>query len=57
MSNEQPDQDIERLWAEEIKRRLKEFDEGRVKPISWSEARASILSRRPSKGSRPGNKH
>jgi putative addiction module component (TIGR02574 family) len=40
------DEDVERLWAEEIMRRLKELDEGRTKPIPWAEVRASILSRR-----------
>ena len=39
------DADAERLWAEEITRRLREIDEGRVVPIPWSEVRASILKR------------
>jgi putative addiction module component (TIGR02574 family) len=39
------DPDAERLWAEEITRRLREIDEGRVAPIPWSEVRASILKR------------
>jgi putative addiction module component (TIGR02574 family) len=33
------------MWAEEITRRLKEFDEGRVQAIPWSEVRASLLKR------------
>jgi putative addiction module component (TIGR02574 family) len=39
------DPDAESLWAEEITRRLKEFDEGRAQTIPWSEVRASILKR------------
>lgn len=39
------DPDAERLWAEEIRRRLKELDEGRAQTIPWPEVRASILKR------------
>lgn len=41
--DETVDPDAENLWAEEISRRLKEIDEGRVQAIPWSEVRASIL--------------
>jgi putative addiction module component (TIGR02574 family) len=43
--DETVDPDAESLWAEEITRRLKEFEEGRAQTIPWSEARASILNR------------
>ena len=44
--DEAVDPDAESLWAEEITRRLREFDEGRTQAIPWSEVRASILARR-----------
>jgi len=44
MSEKKVDPNIERLWAEEIRARLKELDEGRTKPIPWSDVRASILA-------------
>jgi putative addiction module component (TIGR02574 family) len=43
--DETVDPNAESLWAEEITRRLKEFDEGRAHTIPWSEVRASILKR------------
>jgi putative addiction module component (TIGR02574 family) len=43
--DETVDPDAERLWAEEITRRLKEFDEGRSQAIPWPEVRDSILKR------------
>jgi putative addiction module component (TIGR02574 family) len=43
--DETVDPDAESLWAEEITRRLKEFDEGRAQTIPWSDVRASILKR------------
>jgi putative addiction module component (TIGR02574 family) len=43
--DETVDPDAEKLWAEEITRRLKELDEGGAQTIPWSEARASILKR------------
>jgi putative addiction module component (TIGR02574 family) len=43
--DETVDPDAERLWAEEITRRLKEFDEGRVQAIPWSEVHASFPKR------------
>ena len=43
--DETVDPDAESMWAEEITPRLKEFDEGRVQAIPWSEVRASILKR------------
>ena len=39
------DPDAESKWAEEIARRLKEFDEGCVQAIPWTEVRASLLKR------------
>jgi putative addiction module component (TIGR02574 family) len=46
MSDEKIDPEAERLWAEEIARRLTDFDEGRTQAIPWADVRASILSRR-----------
>jgi putative addiction module component (TIGR02574 family) len=43
--DETVDPDAETLWAEEITRRLRDFDEGRAQAIPWSEFRASILKR------------
>lgn len=43
--DETVDPDAESLWAEEITRRLREFDEGRSEAFSWSEVRDSILKR------------
>jgi putative addiction module component (TIGR02574 family) len=43
--DEAVDPDAESLWAEEITRRLREFDEGRGEAIPWPEVRDSILKR------------
>lgn len=32
-------------WEVEIAKRLKELDDGKVRPIPWSEARRAILKR------------
>lgn len=37
------DPDAERLWGEEIRRRIGEMDAGRTKSIPWSEARKQIV--------------
>ncbi len=37
------DPDAEYAWSEEIRRRLREIDSGKVKTVSWSEARRKIL--------------
>lgn len=39
------DEDAEAAWQAEIERRLKELDSGKVKPISWLEARRRISGR------------
>jgi putative addiction module component (TIGR02574 family) len=39
------DPDAERLWAQEISQRLREFDEGHSEAFSWPEVRDSILKR------------
>ncbi len=36
------DDDVESAWAAEIERRVKELDEGSVKPIPWSEVRRKL---------------
>jgi putative addiction module component (TIGR02574 family) len=43
--DEEVDPDAESLWAEEITRRLREFDEGRAEATPWPEVRDSILKR------------
>jgi hypothetical protein len=45
-----PDFDAQRAWEEEISRRLKELEEGKVKPVPWPEARRTILKRKPAGG-------
>ncbi len=37
------DDDNEKAWLEEIKQRLEDIQQGRVKPIPWGEARKMIL--------------
>ena len=36
------DTGVEEAWSEEIARRIKELDSGKVKPIAWAEARRQI---------------
>ncbi len=43
--DEEPDPDAESQWAAEIARRLDAVDEGRVKPVGWTEARKAIFER------------
>jgi putative addiction module component (TIGR02574 family) len=37
------DPDVEEAWDAEIGRREQELDSGKVKPMSWAEARREIL--------------
>jgi putative addiction module component (TIGR02574 family) len=37
------DPDVEAAWDAEITRREQEIESGRVKPLSWAEARREIL--------------
>ena len=37
------DPDVEAAWDAEISRREQELDSGKVKPMSWAEARREIL--------------
>jgi len=39
------DEDAEAAWEGEIGTRLKELDEGKVRPVSWAEARRRIAGR------------
>ena len=39
-----PDPDVEKAWAEEIERRWKEVESGRVQTIPWEEVKAKLLS-------------
>jgi putative addiction module component (TIGR02574 family) len=36
------DASAEEAWSQEIARRIEELDSGKVKPISWAEARRQI---------------
>jgi putative addiction module component (TIGR02574 family) len=42
-SLEPEDREAEAAWQAEIERRITELDEGKVKPIPWSEARRMIF--------------
>jgi putative addiction module component (TIGR02574 family) len=39
------DEDAEAAWAAEIAKRIRELDEGAVRPISWAEVRRRIIDR------------
>jgi putative addiction module component (TIGR02574 family) len=43
--DQEVDEGAEAAWQAEIDRRLRELDSGKVKPISWSEARRKIAGR------------
>jgi len=42
-SLETDDPDAEAAWQAEIERRINELDQGKVKPIPWTEARQMIF--------------
>jgi putative addiction module component (TIGR02574 family) len=37
------DENVEQAWAEEIRSRLEEVQQGRVQPIPWEQARKMIM--------------
>ncbi len=41
----EPDPDVEAAWAEEIERRVRDIDEGRVQTIPWEQVRAELHAR------------
>jgi len=41
----EPDPDVEAAWAEEIERRVRDIDEGRVQTIPWEQVRAELHTR------------
>ncbi|MFO0592032.1 MAG: addiction module protein [Polyangiaceae bacterium] len=41
---EQPAEEVEAAWAEEIQKRLDEVDAGTVTPVPWTEARRRIVA-------------
>lgn len=41
---EEPTEEVEAAWAEEIRQRLDDVDAGVVTPIPWPEARRRILA-------------
>jgi putative addiction module component (TIGR02574 family) len=42
-SLEEPDEEVARAWADELRRRSREVAEGRVQTVDWATARAGIL--------------
>ncbi len=44
LDDDEPAEDVEAAWADEIQKRLAEVDAGKVKSIPWSEARRRILA-------------
>lgn len=38
----EPDADVEAAWAEEIERRVRDIDEGKVETVPWDEVRAEL---------------
>ena len=45
-----PDQDVEAAWADEIERRIREIDEGKVETIPWEQVRAELFGRSRERG-------
>jgi putative addiction module component (TIGR02574 family) len=45
-----PDKDVEKAWADEIKRRIEEVDSGKVQLISHEEVRRRLLARLSDEG-------
>lgn len=41
----EPEPDVEAAWAEEIERRVRDIDEGRVETIPWEQVRAQLHAR------------
>jgi putative addiction module component (TIGR02574 family) len=41
----EPDADVERAWAEEIERRLKQLAAGEVETIPWEQVREELFGR------------
>jgi putative addiction module component (TIGR02574 family) len=41
-SLEEPDDDVARAWADELRRRSRDVAEGRVQPVDWTTARTEI---------------
>ncbi len=40
-----PDSEVEAAWAEEIRRRVAELDNGSVKTVPWEEVRRELFDR------------
>jgi putative addiction module component (TIGR02574 family) len=49
-SLEPTDPDAEAAWAEEIKRRLKELEDGSVETVSWADVRSKLAAKLKSVG-------
>ena len=41
----EPEADVEAAWAEEIERRVREIDSGKVKTVPWEQVRAQMHAR------------
>ncbi|HEY0783929.1 MAG TPA: addiction module protein [Thermoanaerobaculia bacterium] len=50
---EEPLEDVEKAWEEEIERRIKLLDEGVTKTIPWEEARKILLGKRQKRNPGP----
>jgi putative addiction module component (TIGR02574 family) len=40
-----PDSGVEAAWAEEIERRIKELDDGKVRAVPWAEVKKRLLAK------------
>lgn len=43
LEGEEPDQDLEAAWKDEIQRRVRELDSGDVKTIPWEEVKNRLF--------------
>lgn len=41
----EPDAEVEATWAEEVERRVREIDSGKVRTIAWAQVRAELYGR------------
>lgn len=39
------DEDVDAAWAEEIERRTREIEQGKVKPIPWAKVKQAVSRR------------
>ena len=41
----EPDPDVEKAWAEEVERRVRQLDAGEVETIPWEKVREELFAR------------